>query len=258
MKKFVVLFLIFIQVVSLKATDCEIYPFEKNYQENIDNQEIYFIRGIKLEANYHGIKLKVIKNFKSNTIPDTIMIWCSDGNSPRLEYSDNFDNGDTLICLITLTDLEGNDPGDNNEIPDDLEKSTDYMPIHCNYSILNNKSDSVVGKISSISKDTTISYNNFFTFLTSSLSISPNLEQGIVSVYPNPTKDYLIFNVKSTFFENFNIKVLNIDGQLIDSFYLSAGQKYFQYDTDRLINGIYMINFYINGTLVSNQKILKQ
>jgi hypothetical protein len=258
MKKIVILFLVLIQVVSLKATDCEIYPFDKCYQENINNQEIYFIRGIKLETIYHGIKVLVIDNYKENLINDTIMVWCSDGNSARIANSNWYSDNDTLILLVTKTDFEGNDPRDSNDIPDTLEQAGDFMPILCSYSILNNKSDSVIGRITSVASDTIVGYNNFFSYLISSLNIIPNFEQRYVSVFPNPTYNYLIFELKNTDIKGCGVQILNINGQLIDSFILPTNQICYQYDVSNLIKGIYMINIYNKGNIVSNQKLIKQ
>ncbi|MFV0392351.1 MAG: hypothetical protein ACK5KP_10800, partial [Paludibacteraceae bacterium] len=135
------------------------------YSNNYTHTDVFFVKGVKLKTVYHGMQLKVIEDIKQNIQEDKIMVWCSDGNSFRSENAAWYNNNDTLYLLITKTDLEGNDPGDSNNIPNNLEKSGDYMPVHCAYSILKYSNGFLTGKITSIQQDTTISVLDFFNQL---------------------------------------------------------------------------------------------
>jgi hypothetical protein len=198
---------------------------------------VFFIKGVKLKTIYHGIQLKILEDFKQNLQKDTIMVWCSDGNSFRVENSAWYNDNDTLYMLITKTDLEGNDPGDLNEIPDDLEKPNDYMPIHCAYSILKYSNGFITGKISSIQQDTIISVLDFFNQLSTGFNL-PNSEWNI-KLFPNPVCSELYISMNNNVGLPVTTKIYNNNGQLIQS--SRAGTIEYVVNTSYLTKGEYFI-----------------
>lgn len=209
---FTVLFCVSIYT-GIMANDCELIPFNSNYSNNYNSQDVFFIKGIKLKTVYHGIKIRILEDLKQNLQKDTIMVWCSDGNSFRIANSEWYNDNDTLLMLIIKTDLEGNDPGDLNDIPDDLEKSDDYMPIHCAYSFLNNSNGLVSGKITSVQQDTTMLVSDFVKQFSTVIK-SPNYNSK-VKIYPNPANSELHFDISGHFTFPVVAEIYNSSGQLV-------------------------------------------
>ena len=197
------------------ANDCEIITFNSNYSSNYNSTNVFFIKGVKLKTVYHGIQIKILEDLKQNLQEDTIMVWCSDGNSFRVENSAWYNDNDTLYMLIKKTDLEGNDPGDLNEIPDDLEKPDDYMPIHCAYSILIYSNGLIIGRITSIQQDTTIPVSDFFNQLPTGFNL-PNSESSI-KLFPNPVSSELYITINNKDGLPLTTEIYNNIGQLVQS-----------------------------------------
>lgn len=209
---FTAIFCVTIYTVTL-ANDCELIPFNSNYSNNYNSPEVFFIKGIKLKTVYHGIQIRILEDLKQNLQKDTIMVWCSDGNSFRIANSEWYNDNDTLLMLIIKTDLEGNDPGDLNEIPDDLEKPDDFMPIHCAYSILNNSNDLITGRITSVQQDTSMFVSDFFKqfpTIIKSLNYNPKM-----TIYPNPANSELHFDIGGHVSFPVITEIYNSSGQLV-------------------------------------------
>ena len=197
----------------IMAGDCELIPFNSNYSNNYNSPDVFFIKGIKLKTVYHGIQIRILEDLKQNLQKDTIMVWCSDGNSFRIANSEWYNDNDTLLMLITKTDLEGNDPGDLNEIPDDLEKPDDYMPIFCAYSILNYSNGLITGKITSVQQDTSMFVSDFVKeFPTVIKSLNYNTK---VKIYPNPANSELHFDISGHFSFPVITEIYSSSGQLV-------------------------------------------
>lgn len=226
----------FIICSSYLASDCFVNSFRSNYLINSGKNDVYFVKGIKLDTLYHGMKLKVLEDFKQNLQKDTIMVWCSDGNSFRIGYSNSFNDNDTLFMLITKTDLEANKPGDFNDIPDDLEKPEDYMPIHCAISFLRYSNGFVTGYISSISNQTSLLYTDFVNLLS-------NINQYDINnknlIYPNPAKTELNVILDNDIILPVVLEIYTIDGKFVQ--YLNVSAYEFSFDIRTLNKGTYMI-----------------
>lgn len=196
MKRIILLFFSILFCTNLLA-DCFISTFSSNFSNNYNNTDVYFVKGIKLKTVYHGIQLKVLEDFKHNLQEDTIMVWCSDGNSFRVEYASEFNDNDTLCMLITKTDLEWIDHRD--KIPYDIETPDDYMPIHCSFSILKYSNGFIAGRITSLSQDTAIPISSLFNVTLAGKIVqianpclaSPCLP-GIVYAFKSDTTIYIL------------------------------------------------------------------
>lgn len=196
MKRTVLLFFGILFCTNLLA-DCFISTFSSNFASNYNSIDVCFVKGVKLKTIYHGIQLKVLEDFKQNLQKDTIMVWCSDGNSFRFEYASDFNDNDTLCMLITKTDLEWIDHRD--EIPDDIETPDDYMPIHCSISIVKYSNGFITGRITSLSQDTTIPVSSLFNVTLAgkiSQTSNPCMDSpclpGIVYAFESDTAVYIL------------------------------------------------------------------
>ncbi|MFQ3578690.1 MAG: T9SS type A sorting domain-containing protein [Bacteroidales bacterium] len=238
---------------NIMANDCEIITFNSNYSSNYNNTDVFFIKGVKLKTIYHGIQLKILEDFKQNLQEDTIMVWCSDGNSFRVENSACYNDNDTLYMLITKTDLEGNDPGDLNEIPDDLEKLDDYMPIHCAYSILKYSNGFITGKITSIQQDITISVLDFFNQLSTGFNL-PNSKWNI-KLFPNPVSSELYITMNDNIGLPVKTEIYNNNGQLIQSSINGAIE--YVVNTSTLNKGTYFVKIIDNSNKCLISKFIK-
>jgi hypothetical protein len=238
---------------NIMANDCELITFNSNYSSNYNSTDVFFIKGVNLKTIYHGIQIKILEDFKQNLQEDTIMVWCSDGNSFRVESSASYNVNDTLYLLIKKTDLEGNDPGDLNEIPDDLEKPDDYMPIHCAYTILKYSKGLITGKISSIQQDTTISVLEFFNQLSTGFNL-PNSERNI-KIFPNPVSSELFITINNNVGLPLTTEIYNNNGQLIQS--SRNGAIEYVVNTCSLSKGTYFIKIIDNSNKCLISKFIK-
>ena len=238
---------------NIMANDCEIITFNSNYSSNYNSTDVFFIKGVKLKTVYHGIQIKILEDLKKNLNEDTITVWCSDGNSFRVENSAWYYDNDTLYMLIKKTDLEGNDPGDLNEIPDDLEKPNDYMPIHCAYSILKYSNGFITGKITSIQQDTTISVSDFFNQLSTGFNL-PNSERNI-KIFPNPVSLELFITMNNNVGLPLTTEIYNNQGQLIQSSRNEAIE--YVVNTSNLSKGTYIVKIIDNNNKCLFNKFIK-
>lgn len=252
MKQICILIIGILIYTNIRANDCEIITFNSNYSSSYNNTDVYFIKGVKLKTVYHGIQIKILEDFKRNLYENTIFVWCSDGNSFRVENSAWYNDNDTLYMLIKKTDLEGNDPGDLNEIPDDLEKPNDYMPIHCAYSILKYSNGFITGKITSIQQDTTISVSDFFNQLSTGF-ILPNSERNI-KIFPNPVSSELYITMNNNIDLPLTIEIYN-NGQLIQS--SRNGAIEYVVNTSTLSKGTYFVKIIDNNNKCLISKFIK-
>ena len=236
------------------ASDCEmIITFNSNYSSNYNSADVFFIKGVKLKTVYHGIQIKILEDIKQNLQGDTIMVWCSDGNSSRIEKSTLYNDNDTLYMLIKKTDLEGNGPGDLNEIPDDLEKPEDYMPINCACSILKYSNGFITGRITSIQQDTIISLSDFLNQLPTGFNL-PNSEH-IIKLFPNPVSSELYITINSIVGLPLTTEIYNSNGQLVQS--SNNGADEYIVNTCSLSKGIYFIRIIDNSNKCLISKFIK-
>lgn len=234
--------------------DCFISTFSSNYSNNYDNSDVYFVKGVKLKTIYHGIQLKVLEDIKHEILEDTIMVWCSDGNSFRVEYASDFNDNDTLYMLITKTDLEGNAHRDLNEIPNDTESPSDYMPIHCSFSILKYSNGFLTGRITSLSQDTTVSVSYIFNELTT--GINPSDSKMDIYLYPNPASSKLYITMNGVVSLPATIEIYDDNGRLIQNSMSDATE--YALNISALCKGTYFIKIIDNCNKCLINKFIKQ
>jgi len=155
MKTKYILFVI-VLVVLFAIKGCEEQPipcvsygevsFTENYFENIQKDEIIFIKGMALDIYKYGRNIKVIEDLKGNFADkSTIFVWgiaptdgrCGTG-PPRWDYITLYNMNDTLIMILAKA---------RKRFSGDVEKKGDYTTITLAYSILRLSNDTVTGVI---------------------------------------------------------------------------------------------------------------
>ena len=138
--------IIFFVTVQTSANDNYLGSFFNVHKEAKSRDNTSFIKCIKTDTLYHGMKVKVIDTYFGKLNEDTIIIWCSWGNSLRYNYQSNYSLGDTLYALIEPCDTLGNFY--YNPVKDKrVEKTSDYMPVNCGEALVNVKRGVVEGYI---------------------------------------------------------------------------------------------------------------
>ena len=130
------------------SADCwSVLSFTENYLESFQNDEIFIIKGVVLDALFYGRNIKVIEDLKGN-FADKSSIFVYGNNSDFDKYpivvnerSDNFDRyhkGDTLIIIMEKVRriYEGY-----------IETCCDYATLVCASSIVNLSNDYITGYI---------------------------------------------------------------------------------------------------------------
>lgn len=79
-------------------------------------------------------------------------------------------------------------------------------------------------------------------------------EENSFGIYPNPASDNLYITVKQSAYENINYEFINVVGELKQKGALTAASSNISLHT--LASGIYFINFYKEGAIVSSKKIV--
>lgn len=94
----------------------------------------------------------------------------------------------------------------------------------------------VAAKVSSITETVTT-----YTGTTAGLSKS-EFENMNVAVFPNPANDIIAIQVKDLVKENYEVKLFDITGKLIDSAILYQGSTIVYFDTKKLYAGVYIVS----------------
>ena len=78
-----------------------------------------------------------------------------------------------------------------------------------------------------------------------------------LNVYPNPAGDHIILQLEEENTSGYNIKIYNINGEVVLNEVLDAGKQMIQINSANLPNGIYFINCSGNdGSLKTNAKVI--
>ncbi len=78
---------------------------------------------------------------------------------------------------------------------------------------------------------------------------------GLLSLYPNPTNDFLNIVFSNNDSEIGVIEIRNILGELVDKIQIKNSEVY-QYNTQVLNKSIYFVSLYVNGKLLENKKLV--
>jgi Secretion system C-terminal sorting domain len=87
------------------------------------------------------------------------------------------------------------------------------------------------------------------------LTEATNDDSGLLSLYPNPTTDFLniVFNNNES--DIGVIEIRNVLGELIDKIQIKNAEAYL-YSTQTLEQSIYFVSLYVNGKLLENKKLV--
>ena len=77
-----------------------------------------------------------------------------------------------------------------------------------------------------------------------------------ISMYPNPTNDYITIKAENSLGLPLKVDIVSLDGKKIKTILLSNVETQ-QIDMSDLSSGIYLTNFYANNTLITSKKIVK-
>ncbi|WP_406684815.1 M64 family metallo-endopeptidase [Seonamhaeicola sp. MEBiC1930] len=75
-----------------------------------------------------------------------------------------------------------------------------------------------------------------------------------ISMYPNPSSEFLNFKIESLTNSKFKIDLVSLDGKKVKSVKLNSFSKI---NINRLTSGIYIANIYANNTLIAHKKFVK-
>jgi hypothetical protein len=77
------------------------------------------------------------------------------------------------------------------------------------------------------------------TKFTSTRVVKLELDRTTLTLYPNPTQDFIKLNFGKTIKEKTDVRILSASGQLIKSVSVQAGLTYYNFDVSRQIPGVY-------------------
>lgn len=75
-----------------------------------------------------------------------------------------------------------------------------------------------------------------------------------ISLFPNPTSDYLYFKIESNLDSKLRADVISLDGKKVKSVKLNLRN---QINLKRLNSGVYFINIYSDNALIASNKVIK-
>ena len=214
--------------------------FEMTYVNHYDKDDIFFIKGVRLEANYQKMQIKVLEDLKGNMPEkDTIMIW---GDAPPCISACRVDGfwecNDTLCLIIRKTSLlEREFCPDEWEWGDYFEKWDDYYEVlQSTYSIVCFSEGYITGYIYSVYEKTTVLFADFLDGISGMADVSVNQN---VYVYPNPACSQLFINsqngyypVKAQIYNSAGIPVTDVT---------SPTKPIIELDVSNLTSGFYIL-----------------
>jgi len=222
-----------------------------------------FVKGIKVEDYYHGIKLKILENYSGNNLKDTILIWyCNPNQILECNFWDvqsTYKVNDTLICILRKTELLGNIINCDT-CPDmvdtiDLEKIGDYMIVYCYPSILKLSQGKVSGRILNVYQDTSILYSDFENLLINPVDIIvKNRFAKEIKIYPNPTANEVKIILPQVKFIN-SIEVYNNLGKILDQKIIRKEIYLINYSLADFESGLYFIRLIFSNDIITKQII---
>lgn len=177
--------------MNISYADCLVQSFKENYLKNINEKELFFVKGIALDVFEYGRIIKVIEDLKGNFIGNSsIFVW-GDGHPSdntiscmireRCDFINEYQENDTLIMLVRSVDIE-----------DCIENIGDYTTIACAKSVLLLSDGLVTGYIHAWGEYMTMSWENLQEELLSALTSNQFLE----------TKDAIYQRNGVVFFDN--------------------------------------------------------
>ena len=134
-KMFKILLISILSAFSLNSmAKCIAGAFTVNYYRNFQDEDVFFIKGVALDAVQYGRHIKVIEDLKGNfTGSSTILVWGA-GTPPssgecfsneKLDDLTQYQENDTLIMLVRPVTYENC-----------IEVFGGYSTIGCGFSVL--------------------------------------------------------------------------------------------------------------------------
>jgi hypothetical protein len=258
MKKTIAIILLSVFCIDMIACDCSIQAFMTNYVNNYNNDDFFFIKGIKMKTEHHGMQIKLIEDIKGNfqENKNILMVWGDSGATCRLDHSAIYNDNDTLYMLLKKTDMAGNFLTPDNE---DFEKEEDYMTINCGYSIVKFSNGYITGKITSVANDTSMLLADFpdqssNLYRSSTKLTNPKFRKGIY-LYPNPTVSQLFVELDHNIVLPLRAEIYNIAGRLVLS--KDYTESAFTINIYSLNSGMYFIKITDKGRKTLINKFIK-
>ncbi|MCB0397878.1 MAG: YHYH protein [Flavobacteriales bacterium] len=106
----------------------------------------------------------------------------------------------------------------------------------------------VAAKVTSVPSGTT-------TYVATTGVAGTNLEGAQVSVFPNPSSELLIIQLKDLNKENLKVELYDMNGKLVQTTTLLQGSTIAHFDTKTLYGGQYLVKI-SNGTTVTTRKVI--
>jgi hypothetical protein len=78
-----------------------------------------------------------------------------------------------------------------------------------------------------------------------------------LNIYPNPFQDYLTIKFKQNLKENLTIEIIDILGK-IQVAQIFTPQEYYSLNLCNLHIGYYIMNLYLDNTIIASAKIIKE
>jgi len=263
--KFILIILMILAISTNLFADCEGGTFEQNYFKfNLNDSSKIFVKGIKVEDYYHGIKLKILENYSENELKDTIKVWYC---NPRMIFECNswdvqsaHSVNDTLFCLLRKIQFcYGNiircDTCPQGVDTIDLEKPGDYEISGCYPSVLKLSQGKVSGCIFDVYRDTSILYSYFEDlFISSSDKTIPDLIIKEVRIFPNPSAGEIKIILPEVEFINY-MEVYNNLGKLLDKKIIRKEIDLINYSLTDFESGSYFIRLVLSNDVITKQII---
>lgn len=223
-------------IFSLKGLTCSctnILDFVSNYRST--QTQVDLIKVVKVGEVAHGAIFKILDKAGNLSLEDTVTIWGDNGYLCRIGYTSQIAMFDTLLYILTPTDMLGNTIYGNE--PELNEQSEDFMFGNCEVNYLQYKNDSVF----SYHDSSKYSISSFYKMLSEEPSPveSKDLFVPLIS-YSSYTGNLSLTNNNSF---KVSVQVLAMDGQVISTNNVDRNSRI---EFNSLSSGIYLIS--VKGT----------
>lgn len=87
-------------------------------------------------------------------------------------------------------------------------------------------------------------------------AVDGTISSQFVSIFPNPTKDYIFIQFEEQEFEQLGVIILNIEGDLVSSRTLDSVKKSFRLDITGLSSGVYILKLFDGNSILTKKMIV--
>jgi hypothetical protein len=99
--------------------------------------------------------------------------------------------------------------------------------------------------------------NETVTTYTSTTATNEGASKNIkIAVFPNPTSDFIAVQTSGLLHEKAEVRLLDLNGKLIQTTEIQAGSTICYFDTKTLYAGVYLVSILMNGEIVSAKKVV--